>query len=138
MAMDDEPPDEVEAGEELGARLADLRGLLHDMTIGGSLLGYEVSVVTSSVISSLWRPALNDEGVVDVERVASEVQVLSNAAVAVERALFNCPYGTRPSPVEWRYVPPPADLMELRCLHAPPPGHCFAQRGDHFKRVPCV
>ena len=140
MAMDDDLPGEVEAGEVLGVRLAELRELLYDMTIGGSLMGYDISVVTSSAIGSLLRPALIGEDVVDLDRVAPEVQLLSRAAAAVDRALFDCPFGTRPSPVQWRYVPPPADLMELRCLHDPPPGHCWALEGQgrHYKHVPCV
>jgi hypothetical protein len=135
--MNEDRADEVEASDELSVRLAELRNLLHDMTVGGSLLGSEVSVVTSSAIRSLWRSARSGEIVADPSHVAAEVQLLARAAAAVDRALFDCPLGTRPSPVEWRYVPS-ADLMELRCLHDPPPGHCWAQQGSHCKRVRCV
>jgi len=128
--------DEVEASEELGPRLAQLHVLLRDLTVNGSLMGYEMSVVTSSAIGSLWRPA-QIEGGVDLDRVAPEVHLVTDAAAAVDRALFDCPYGTRPSPVEWRYVPL-ADQMELRCLHEPPPGHCWEQQGRSYKRVACT
>jgi hypothetical protein len=134
MAMDDYSSDEVEANEELGVRLVELRDLLHDMTIGGLLLGYEVSIVTSSVVGSLWWRAAH----LGQDYFAAEAHRLSTAVAAVDRAVFDCPYGAEPSPVEWRYVPPPKDYMELRCLHAPPPGHCWKQHGPHYKRVTCT
>ena len=56
---------------------------------------------------------------------------------AVTAGLFDCPYGSEPSRVDWRYVPPPSDFIALRCTHGPP-AHCFEMRGSRFYHVSCA
>lgn len=68
---------------------------------------------------------------------ARRATALADAGRAVLVAFFDCPLEPPPSPVRYRWRPPPKRRMVLSCQHGPPE-HCWRQLDDgSFTDVAC-
>lgn len=79
----------------------------------------------------------DDERWIHEDEFEADTATLASLGDALNEAAPDCPFGSSPSPISWRWSPPPKGFFEYRCQHGPP-AHCFERRGERIYPCTCA